>query len=71
MSSYAVQCPPNGTNSAKVITEKRRLVTTPSNGNTLESSKPTIYHDVDKCAEAFIQNFRRQLRLQCDNILSL
>ncbi|KAG2324565.1 hypothetical protein Bca4012_039067 [Brassica carinata] len=70
MSSYAVQCPPpNGTNSAKVITGKRRLVTSPSNGNTLESSKPTIYYDVDKCAEAFIQNFRR--RLQCDNILSL
>ncbi|CAH8378893.1 unnamed protein product [Eruca vesicaria subsp. sativa] len=69
MSSYAVHCPPNVNNSAKVTTEKRRLGTTPSNDNTtLESSKPTIYHDVDKCAEAFIQNFRRQLRLQCDNI---
>ncbi|XP_019092974.1 PREDICTED: uncharacterized protein LOC109129392 [Camelina sativa] len=50
---------------SKVITEKRRSVTIPS--NKLES-KPTI-HDVDKCAEPFIQNFRRQLLLQCDNIL--
>ncbi|ESQ27049.1 hypothetical protein EUTSA_v10019405mg [Eutrema salsugineum] len=52
----------------KVITEKRRTVTIPSNGNKIES-KQTIHHDVDKCAEAFIQNFRRQLLLQCDTIL--
>ncbi|XP_019085187.1 PREDICTED: uncharacterized protein LOC109126287 [Camelina sativa] len=57
----------HSTNS-KVITEKRRSVTIPSNGSNKLESKPTI-HDVDKCAEAFIQNFRRQLLLQCDNIL--
>ncbi|CAH8356000.1 unnamed protein product [Eruca vesicaria subsp. sativa] len=56
----------NGTNSKTVITEKRRSVTTPSNGNKLESN-PTIHRDVDKCAEAFIQNFRRQLLLQGDD----
>ncbi|CAF2141094.1 unnamed protein product [Brassica rapa] len=57
----------NVTNSKKVITEKRRSVTIPSNGNNPES-RPTIHdHDVDKCAEAFIQNFRRQLLLQGDD----
>ncbi|CAD5317720.1 unnamed protein product [Arabidopsis thaliana] len=53
---------------SKVITEKRKSVTTLTNGSRHLESKPKI-HDVDKCAEAFIQNFRRQLSLQCDNIL--
>ncbi|CAH8258815.1 unnamed protein product [Arabidopsis lyrata] len=53
---------------SNVITEKRKSVTIPTNGSHHLESKPTI-HDVDKCAEAFIQNFRRQLSLQCDNIL--
>ncbi|XP_023643572.1 uncharacterized protein LOC111831967 [Capsella rubella] len=54
--------------SSKVITEKRRSVIIPSNGGSILESKPTI-HDIDKSAEAFIQNFRRQLLLQCNNIL--
>ncbi|KAG7590859.1 hypothetical protein ISN44_As07g029640 [Arabidopsis suecica] len=54
---------------SNVITEKRKSVTIPTNGRHHLESKPTIHHDVDKCAEAFIQNFRRQLSLQCDNIL--
>lgn len=58
----------NVTNSKKVITEKRRSVTIPSNGNSKLESKPTIHdHDVDKCAEDFIQKFRRQLLLQGDD----
>ncbi|KAH0898288.1 hypothetical protein HID58_047856 [Brassica napus] len=57
----------NVTNSKKATTEKRRSMTLPSNGNKPES-KPTIHdHDVDKSAEAFIQNFRRQLLLQGDD----
>uniref|UniRef100_A0A1J3J925 Uncharacterized protein n=1 Tax=Noccaea caerulescens TaxID=107243 RepID=A0A1J3J925_NOCCA len=53
---------------SKGITEKRRSVTIPLSGNKLEKKPTATSHDVDKCAEAFIQNFRRQLLLQCDNI---
>ncbi|CAN8240592.1 unnamed protein product [Cochlearia groenlandica] len=74
LQQVSVQCS-NSINSKKKVntfTDKRRSVSTvPTSGNKLLERKQTVHdhEDVDICAEAFIQNFRRQLLLQCDNIL--